>query len=93
MAQCNITEPNTQNQLKFDAKGTLHVMHRDLDGKLLKDIPVKSDVIISGDNEERLEECKYIKETIKKQNVIFNVALVGIALLLVLSLILLKSMV
>ena len=31
----------TQASVKFDAKGTLHVMCRDSDDKLLKDLPVK----------------------------------------------------
>lgn len=93
LAQCNITEPNTQNQLKFDAKGTLHVMHRDMDGKLLKDIPVKSDVELSNDSQERLDECNGIREEIVRQNIKMNVVIIGLAALTILSVLLLNSMV
>lgn len=34
-------EGTADESIKFDAKGSLHVMCRDADGKLLKDIPIK----------------------------------------------------
>lgn len=46
LRQINLTsggspDGTTDESIKFDAKGTLHVMCRNDDGKLLKDIPVK----------------------------------------------------
>jgi len=37
----NLINEDSTNQVKFDAKGTLHIMNHDSNGKLLKDIPVK----------------------------------------------------
>jgi hypothetical protein len=37
----SLPDNTSSRDLKFDGKGTLHMMCRDLDGKLLKDVPIK----------------------------------------------------
>lgn len=37
----DLYEESTSTSIKFDDKGSLHLMKRDSDGKLLNDIPIK----------------------------------------------------
>lgn len=43
---------DTNKTIDFDAKGSVHVMCRNQDGKLIKDIPVKPKIIIDNYKDE-----------------------------------------
>lgn len=58
----SIIEPEgtESKSLKFDAKGTPHILYRDGDGKLLKDTPIKPNSV----NEEKVNSTKEMYEEI-----------------------------
>ena len=58
----SISEPEgtESKSLKFDAKGTPHILYRDNDGKLLRDTPIKPNKV----NEEKINSTKEMYEEI-----------------------------
>lgn len=92
MAQVELTggklpDDVSSKSLKFDAKGTPHVMYRDEDGKLLKDTPIRSSAIIEekfSATQEVLQEATKLHEDnsrmYKKTNIIFYAFIGMIAL-------------
>lgn len=84
--ESSLPEGSEIKQLKFDAKGTAHVLVRNGDEKLIKDIPiVESPTIVSEPNFETevLREYNELKSKNEKDN---HVATIVIAILMVTAL-------
>lgn len=88
-------EDTTMSSLKFDAKGSVHVMCRNGDDKLLKDLTVKDitspDVTVDSkyDYSQEIEE---LRESRKKANKVTYFVTGGLIVLFVATLVLLKMM-
>lgn len=92
MAQVELTggklpDDVKSKQLKFDDRGTPHVIYRNDDGKLLKDTPIKQKPTIEEKvdyNAEVYNEFRSMQEInssrSKRVNIIFNLVLCTIAL-------------
>ena len=59
-------KPYSQTQVKFDAKGTLHVLYREDDGKLIRDNCIPKTIEMPGVSREM--ELKSDLANIKKKN-------------------------
>lgn len=82
----------TQANIKFDAKGTLHVMCRNQDDKLLKDIPIKettTEVNPVREYFDKLDELEKAKEGRKTSMLILYLFGLGVMGLLGLALVVL----
>jgi hypothetical protein len=78
-----LPEDTKTKNLKFDAKGTLHMMCRDDDGKLLKDISVRNVERAPSYSDEVMREYKTEHEELTKKNhrfnLVFNIIVIAIA--------------
>lgn len=80
----------SRQEIKFDAKGTLHMMCRNDDGKLIKDYPVKNTpeniITPSYYNEVKSDYNKQHEEFLKqnrKSNTILSILVITLGLLAV----------
>lgn len=78
-----LPEDTKTKNIKFDAKGTLHMMCRDDDGKLLKDVSVRNVNTRTNDHNaimrEYMAEHEVLAKKNKRFNLLFNVIIVAIA--------------
>jgi hypothetical protein len=63
-----LPEDTKSKNIKFDAKGSLHMMCRDNDGKLLKDVPVKTTEQKASYSDELMREYSEQHEAFVAQN-------------------------
>ena len=79
-----LPENTKTKNLKFDAKGTLHMMCRNDDGKLLKDISVRNTERAPSYSDEVMQEYKIEHENFVKMNrrfnIVFDIVVIAIAL-------------
>lgn len=80
--------------LKFDAKGTPHLMYRDGEGKLLGNIPVKELHMENSYRDElRRDIAEYEeKRTGNRTNKMFNFICVGLVVLVIMSMYIVKML-
>lgn len=79
----SIDSPN--RFIKFDAKGTVHVMYRDEDGKLVKDLPV-SETGLAVAKQEASKEEQFLNtdiSTLKNKNRILRIYFLSILIVVV----------
>lgn len=77
-------EDTTMSILKFDARGSVHVMCRDDEEKLLKDLTVKDMVQTSTvfeQNDDYTEELEAIRKSNRKVSIIASVVIIVLILL------------
>lgn len=81
---------------KFDDKGTLHVMCRDEDGKLLKDIGLKGKVYEKSYNDSLKDDLAQAQLNTKAQSRFVNIMLgiigVSLALLCAMTIVVIQSL-
>jgi hypothetical protein len=90
-----LPENRESDSIKFDAKGTLHLMCRDTDGKLLKDVPVKTiehqkQYIYEKQEDYRVEHEEFLK-TSRRQNILFYSLMGLVIVLLALCIVIIKG--
>ena len=88
-------EDTTMSSLKFDAKGSVHVMCRNGDDKLLKDLTVKDitpSSIIADDKYDYSEEIDKLRSHLKKVNSVIYVLMGVVIVLFVSTFVILKLM-
>lgn len=87
-----LPEDTRSKNIKFDAKGSLHVMCRDDDGKLLKDVPVKTTEQKSNYNDEIMREYSEQHEEFvvknKRTNLLLCLLIGCVTLLMIVAIIL-----
>ena len=90
----NQPEDTTDSSVKFDTKGSLHIMCRNEDGKLLKDIPINNELkkLNNDDYNSILTEVDAIKKSNKRSRIVFNSIVAGITILLLLCLVVLSKL-
>lgn len=91
------TEEDKNVSVKFDSSGTLHIMSRDGDGKLLKDIPL-TEKNVAKKNLESDTGNDYIMQkvqTLRRQNIIsqicFYTVIAFLTILFILTISILRS--
>lgn len=72
--------------IKFDAKGSVHVMCRDGDGKLLKDVPINDKLCKKIDHGEERDQMLTMQEETKMRARMYNRMFIIIVILLVIIL-------
>ena len=90
----NQPEDTTDSSVKFDTKGSLHVMCRNDDGKLLKDILINNELkkLNNDDYNSILADVDAIKKSNKRSRIMFNTIVSGITILLLLCLTILSKL-
>ena len=84
----DLKEESTSASLKFDDKGSLHILKRDADGKLLEDIPVKEITYEPSHGDELRRDYLEAKEASRHQRSIVKALVYGTYILIGLGMIL-----
>lgn len=95
IAELPLPDNTRTKNIKFDAKGTPHVMVRDEDGKLLHDYPISESKWKSAQDSiqtvnTKNEELALLQRQNKTANIIQSILLIGLGIMIILTVVIIS---